>query len=275
MFDLKTFGKNDQEQTSLLTIVKGFSDDIQMEFGLEKCSKATFKKGKLTTTENIQIDLDTTIQQLEQEGTYKYLGVNKGDGIQHAKMKEKIKKEYYRRIRMITKSELNAINRMEAINPLATPVVTYSFNIVDWKIKEIRKLDRKTRKLLTMERMHHPRADVDRMYLPRNKSGRGLIQLEIAYKTATIGLDAYLNAAKNDPLLVIAKEHEKAKKKYSVASQATVFRRELHLPEALEPENEVPTVYARNVKQKAKHQAQVQLKQKLEDKSMRGPSNDQ
>ena len=142
-------------------------------------------------------------------------------------MKEKIKKEYYRRIRMITKSELNAINRMEAINTLATPVVTYSFNIVNWKMEEIRKLGRKTRKLLTMERMHHPRADVDRMYLPTNKGGRGLI----AYKTATIGLDAYLNAAKNDPLLVIAKEHEKAKKKYSVASQVTVFRRDLNLPE--------------------------------------------
>ena len=77
--------------------------------------------------------------------------MNEGDGIQHAKMKEKIRKEYYRRIRMITKSELNAINRMEAINTLATPVVTYSFNIVDWKMEEIRKLDRKTRKLLTME----------------------------------------------------------------------------------------------------------------------------
>ena len=73
---------------------------------------------------NIQIDLDTTIQQLEQEGTYKYLGVNEGDGIQHAKMKEKIKKEYYRRIRMIKKSELNAIKRMEAINKVATPVAT-------------------------------------------------------------------------------------------------------------------------------------------------------
>ena len=69
---------------------------------------------------------------------------------------------------------------------------------------------------------------------------------------------------------MIAKEHEKAKKKYSVASQATVFRRELNLPEVLEAENEVPTVYARNVKQKAKHQAQVQLKQKWEDKSMHG-----
>ncbi|XP_067050697.1 uncharacterized protein [Acropora muricata] len=122
MDDLKTFRKNDQKQTSLLTNVKGFSDDIQIEL--------------LTTTENIQIDLDTTIQHLEEEGTYKYVGVNEGDGIQHAKMKEKIKKEYYRRIRMITKSELNAINRTEAINTLATPVVTYSFNIVDWKMKE-------------------------------------------------------------------------------------------------------------------------------------------
>ena len=102
MDDLKTFGKNEQEQTSLLTIVKEFSADIQMEFGLERCSKATFKKGKLTTTENIQFDLDTTIQQLKQEGTYKYLGVNERDGRQHAQMKENIKKEYYRRIRAIT-----------------------------------------------------------------------------------------------------------------------------------------------------------------------------
>ena len=49
-----------------------------------------------------------------------------------------------------------------------------------------------------------------------------------------------------------------------------MFRRELNLSEALEPENEVPTVYAKNVQKKAKHQAQVQLKQKWEDKSMHG-----
>lgn len=40
-----------------------------MEFGLDKFSTATFKQGKRTTTENIQIDLDTTMQQLEHEGT--------------------------------------------------------------------------------------------------------------------------------------------------------------------------------------------------------------
>ena len=53
---------------------------------------------------------------------------------------------------MVTKSELNAVNRVEAIN---TPLVAYSFNIVDWKMEEIRQLDRKTRKLVTLQRRHH------------------------------------------------------------------------------------------------------------------------
>ena len=38
-------------------------------------------------------------------------------------MKEKVRKEYYRRIRLILKSELNSGDRFEAINTLAVPVV--------------------------------------------------------------------------------------------------------------------------------------------------------
>ena len=79
-------------------------------------------------------------------------------------------------------------NRIKAINTLAIPVILYSFNIINWNISEIRKLDRKIRKLLTCHGMHHPKADVDRLYLPRNEGGRGLIQLELAYKSFTIGL---------------------------------------------------------------------------------------
>ena len=68
--------------------VKAFSDDIKMEFGLDKCAKVTFKKGKLTSTENINLGLDTVIQDLEQDSTYIYLGINEGDRIQLATMKE-------------------------------------------------------------------------------------------------------------------------------------------------------------------------------------------
>ena len=65
-----------------------------------------------------------------------YLGINEGDGIQHSAMKEKVRKEYYRRVRMILKSELNAANRFEAINTIAITVVSYSFNIINWKLSE-------------------------------------------------------------------------------------------------------------------------------------------
>jgi hypothetical protein len=43
------------------------------------------------------------------------------------------------------------------------------------------KLDRKTRKMLTIHEQHHPRADIDHVYVPRKERRRGLMQVEGAY----------------------------------------------------------------------------------------------
>ena len=134
MDDLKRYAKNDDEQTGLLKTIKYFSDDIGMEFGLDKCAKATFRKGRLADSSSIKLDVNTIIQDLEKEGTYKYLGVSEGDGVQQSQMKEKIRKEYYCRIRMVLKSELNSANKVEATNTSAVPVVTYSFEIINWTL---------------------------------------------------------------------------------------------------------------------------------------------
>ena len=130
MDDLKLYARNDEELEGLLKTVKSFSDDIGMQFGLDKCAKATFKRGKLVDSENIILEVDTVIKELDQEGTYKYLGVNEGDGIQHAKMKEKIRKECIHRVAAIMRTELNSENRITAINTLVIPVVTYSFSVI-------------------------------------------------------------------------------------------------------------------------------------------------
>ena len=70
---LKLYTKYDSESEGLLRIVKGFSDDIGMEFGLSKCAKATFKKGKLEKSDHVRLDEETMIKNLEQEKVYKYL----------------------------------------------------------------------------------------------------------------------------------------------------------------------------------------------------------
>ena len=87
MDDLKLFAKNDQDLEGLLNTVKKFSNDIGMEFGLGKCAKASFVREKLQKTSSVNMDIDTAIRDLVPEETYKYLGVNEGDGINHASMK--------------------------------------------------------------------------------------------------------------------------------------------------------------------------------------------
>ena len=94
--DLKNLNLDDKELEGLLSTVKQFSDDIGMEFGLDKCAKASFIKGKFTRTTAVELDIDTAIRELDQEETYKYLGIDERNGIQHSKMKEMIRKECYR-----------------------------------------------------------------------------------------------------------------------------------------------------------------------------------
>ena len=50
------------------------SDDNKMKFGLDRCTKATFKRGKKISAEGIQLNDNKVIQDLEPEATYTYLG---------------------------------------------------------------------------------------------------------------------------------------------------------------------------------------------------------
>ena len=72
-----------------------------MNFGLDKCVKVPFKRGRLADSSNIELDVSTVTKGLGKEGTYKYLGDSEEDGIHHSQMKRKIRKEYYR---MVVKS---------------------------------------------------------------------------------------------------------------------------------------------------------------------------
>ena len=77
--------------------------------------------------------------------------------------------------------------------------------------------------------MHHPKADIDWLYLPRNAGGQGLAQLETLYKTTTIGLTMYLKDSE-DALLQIVREHDGRKKLFSIQKEAKKFTEELNLP---------------------------------------------
>ena len=183
-------------------------------------------------------------------------------------MKEKIRKECYRRVRAILKTEFNSANHIEALNTLAIHVVTYSFNIVNWTPSDIKKMDTKIRKLMTCNRMHHPKADVDRLHIPRNEGVRGMIQLELSLKTTTISMLKYLEITK-DWMLQLVYNHEQRKKLHSIKKESTKFATELNIEIAVG--TELPcTLQARNLKRRAKQEGLKKMKERREGKPLHG-----
>ena len=132
-------------------------------------------------------------------------------------------------------------------------------------------MDAKTRKLMTMYRMNHPKADVDRIYPPRKEGGRGLMQLEYTYKINIIGLDTYLGKTK-DRLLRQVYKHDTNKKLYSIHKDASKFRQDIQLQVNVN-ENQETTPIAKRVKslkKDVKLQILTNLKERWKGKPLHG-----
>ena len=125
MDDLKLYGKSENQVDTLLQSVRIVSEDIRMEFGIEKCAVLVMKRGKLVKSEGIVIPGERLIRAMNDGDVdaYKYLGVLEGDEIKHTKMKRRIKKECFRRVRNILKSKLNGWNMVQAITCRVVAVV--------------------------------------------------------------------------------------------------------------------------------------------------------
>jgi sortase (surface protein transpeptidase) len=121
-----------------------------MKFGLENSVKISLKSGKVYRKQHMGNTMENEIKELDTMKAYKYLSVKESHNIEHKKEKDRLKKEYIRRLRLILSTELSAKNKMHAIGSLAIPVLRLSFEIINWHQEEIQKLDRKTRKILTI-----------------------------------------------------------------------------------------------------------------------------
>ena len=108
------------------------------------------------------------------ETGYTYLGILETDKIKEKEMKGKFSKRVSVRV-LILRSKLNGRNKIMAVNTWAVSVMTYVAGILKWNTNELKSLDRRTRKFMTMHETLYPKKDVDRVYLSREMGGRGLM----------------------------------------------------------------------------------------------------
>ena len=123
-------------------------------------------------------------------------------------MKEKIQKEYLRRTRKLLKTKLNSKNFIKGINTWAVSLIRYSGLFLKWTRDELKQMDQRTRKLMTMHKALHPRDDVVRLYVSRKEGGRGLASIEDSVDVSIRRLKDYIQKHEGGLITATRKETE-------------------------------------------------------------------
>ena len=205
MDDLKLYSRSEKGLDSLVQTVRVFSEDIGMEFGIEKCAMLVMERGKIVKSVGIELPDGKVIKSLQEGESYKYLGILEADRFLEEKMKLNVSKEYIRRLRKVLKSKLNSGNLVRGVNTWAVSLLRYSAAFVSWRKSELEAIDRKTRKLFTIYGALHPKSDVDRLYIPRKEGGRGLISIKDCVELTIRGLEVYVHGCE-ERLIQAARE---------------------------------------------------------------------
>jgi hypothetical protein len=137
MDGLKLVGRNENNLKSEIKIVQIINKDINMNFGLEKCARKCLKRGRVQSKMHIGSTFENEIKEMDPRKAYKYLGTEESCDVQYKNEKEKLKKEYLRRLRLVLGTELSAKNKIQTIESLAVPVLRYSSGIVIWNRTEL------------------------------------------------------------------------------------------------------------------------------------------
>ena len=118
--DIKLFAKNWKKTLkTLIHAVRIYSQDIGMEFGIEKCSMTVMKSSKRYMTDGMELPNQDKIRTFGENETYKYLGILESDTIRQVEMKIKIYKEYLRRTRKLLETKLSSRNLIKGIKTWA------------------------------------------------------------------------------------------------------------------------------------------------------------
>ena len=185
---------------SVVQTVCVFSEDVGIDFGGEKFAILVMMKGKIVNSVVLEFP-DGKVMKLIQEGeSYKYLKILEADRFLKEEMMLNVSKEYMRMLRKVLKSNLNGENLVSGVNTWAVSLLRYSVAVVSWRKSKMQPIDRGTRNLFTIHVALDPKSDVDRLYIPRKKGGRGLISIEDIIELAVRGLEVYVHGSEGGPI---------------------------------------------------------------------------
>ena len=123
------------------------------------------------------------------------------------------------RLEKIVNADLYDENMIQAINTHALPVVAYPMNVCRFTETELNNLDMRVKQVLRSKKFHGIKCSDERLYLPRDLGGRGLISLRHVYAATKIRIACYM-CLSSDQHIQVAWERETSKEFCSIMHDA-------------------------------------------------------
>ena len=125
MDDLKLHSRSEKGLDSLAQTVRVFSQDIGMEFGIEKFAMLVMEKGKILKSVGIKLPDGKVFKSLQEGESNKCLGILEADKFLEEKMKLNVSKEDIRKLRKVLRSKLNGGNSVRGDNTWEVSLLRY------------------------------------------------------------------------------------------------------------------------------------------------------
>lgn len=197
--DLKVYQENHERLAIANEIIVQASHDTGACYGVKKCAEIVFERGKMVKSEGLDI-LEERMKALDPETseTYKFLGCEQGKKIDKEKVLERVSLEVQERMESLVQMELYDKNLVKAINCRVVPVAGYVMNVCRFSKNDLAELDMIVKRVLRKNVMHGRQASNERLYLPRNKGGRGLKSMRDVYNETKVRIACYMTYSQSE-----------------------------------------------------------------------------
>ena len=211
MDDVKLFEESHDEAEAALGVAESAAKAVGMELGEAKCGVVRIRRGRHAPSGDLGTRTTTVREVLS---SYKYLGVDQLAGTRSKQTIARVTSEYLKRVRQTWRSNLNSRKTVGLHNSYCVGVLRYFCQILHLSVRERVGLDRRTRRAINQAGGHHPNASVDRLYLPRNKGGRGLQRVEDVWEQTTVSAALYTLRSQDPQMHGVARSLQKADQRY-------------------------------------------------------------
>ena len=202
--NLKLYSSSERQHGIQLALSHQMMEDMGLSMAAKKTQTISMARGKRVEKDvGLKLSEDVTIEDLG-DRLYKFLEVEEAEQHENKVVLKKAEKEVIRRVSVILDTPMSDQNKINAINTLGLPVLTFFIPVIFFSQEDLNEADLKVKRLLTERGARRPQHLNTLLYASRSIGGRGLKQISSGYKETKIKAALRLATSNDSRLQAVA-----------------------------------------------------------------------